>query len=61
MASVCYDTIDRCRGSSAPRQAFTDAFDGVLVTNFWPLIAEVKGRSACAAVQPRERQGFGLV
>lgn len=46
-AQVCYYMIDRCRGSPALAKFFTEAFDGVLITDFW---------SAYAAVQARDRQ-----
>ena len=32
---VCYYMIDRCRGSPALQKFFTDAFEGVLITDFW--------------------------
>jgi transposase len=32
---VCYYLIDRCRGSPALRKFFTEAFEGVLVRDFW--------------------------
>ena len=31
----CYYMIDRCRGSPALQQFFTEEFDGVLITDFW--------------------------
>ena len=34
-AHVCYYMIDRSRGSPALEKCFADAFDGVLVTDFW--------------------------
>jgi hypothetical protein len=46
-AQVCYYMIDRCRGSPALRKFFTEAFDGVLITDFW---------SAYLSVQARDRQ-----
>jgi len=46
-AQVCYYMIDRCRGSPALRKFFTEAFDGVLITDFW---------AAYAAVEARDRQ-----
>ena len=32
---VCYYMIDRCRGSPALQQFFTEEFAGVLITDFW--------------------------
>ena len=32
---VCYYMIDRCRGSPALQKFFTEAFEGVLITDFW--------------------------
>ena len=32
---VCYYMIDRSRGSPALRKFFTEAFEGVLITDFW--------------------------
>ena len=32
---VCYYLIDRCRGSPALQKSFTDAFEGMLITDFW--------------------------
>jgi hypothetical protein len=32
---VCYYLIDRCRGSPALQTFFTEAFEGVLITDFW--------------------------
>jgi len=46
-AQVCYYMIDRCRGSPALQKFFTEAFDGVLITDFW---------AAYAAVEARDRQ-----
>lgn len=34
-AQVCYYMVDRCRGSPALQKFFIDAFQGVLVTDFW--------------------------
>ena len=34
-AQVCYDMVDRCRGSPALQKFFLDAFHGVLITDFW--------------------------
>ena len=31
----CYYMIDRCRGSPALQKFFTEAFEGVLITDFW--------------------------
>lgn len=33
---VCYYMIDRCRGSPVLHQFFGDAFDGILLHDFWP-------------------------
>ena len=34
-SEVCYYMIDRSRGSPALEKFFVEAFDGVLVTDFW--------------------------
>jgi hypothetical protein len=34
-ARLCYYMIDRCRGSPALEKFFIEAFDGVLVSDFW--------------------------
>lgn len=44
---VCYYMIDRCRGSPALQKFFTEAFDGVLITDFW---------SAYGSVSAEDRQ-----
>lgn len=44
---VCYYMIDRSRGSPALARFFTEAFEGVLITDFW---------AAYLAVQARDRQ-----
>lgn len=46
-AQVCYYMIDRNRGGPALAKFFTQAFDGVLITDFW---------AAYASVQARDRQ-----
>ncbi len=38
---VCYYLIDRCRGSPALQKFFTEAFDGVLITDFWSAYGSV--------------------
>jgi len=38
---VCYYMIDRSRGSPALQKFFTDVFEGVLITDFWPAYASV--------------------
>jgi len=38
---VCYYMIDRSRGSPALQKFFTDAFEGVLITDFWSAYASV--------------------
>ena len=40
-AQVCYYMIDRCRGQPALRKFFTEAFNGVLITDFWAAYASV--------------------
>jgi hypothetical protein len=40
-AQVCYYMIDRCRGSPALLKFFTEAFQGVLITDFWSAYASV--------------------
>lgn len=32
---VCYDMVDRSRGSPAVKRFFTEAFDGTLISDFW--------------------------
>lgn len=43
-AQVCYYMIDRCRGSPALQKFFTEAFDGVLITDFWAAYESVEAR-----------------
>jgi transposase len=43
----CYYMIERCRGSPALQRFFTEAFEGVLITDFW---------SAYESVEARDRQ-----
>jgi hypothetical protein len=45
----CYYMIDRCRGSPALLKFFTEAFDGVLITDFWAAYksVEVADRQCC--------------
>jgi transposase len=38
---VCYYMIDRSRGSPALQQFFTEEFEGVLITDFWPAYESV--------------------
>ena len=38
---VCYSMIDRSRGSPALQRFFTDVFEGVLITDFWPAYESV--------------------
>ncbi len=38
---VCYYMIDRSRGSPALQKFFTDVFEGVLITDFWPAYESV--------------------
>jgi len=46
---ACYYMIDRSRGSPALEKFFIDAFDGVLVTDFWAAYDSVwaEGRQLC--------------
>lgn len=48
--------IDRCRGSPALLKFFTEAFEGILVTDFWAAYnaVECAGRQACLAHLLRE-------
>ncbi len=41
-AQVCYYLIDRCRGRPALRRFFSEAFDGVLITDFWAAYESVE-------------------
>ena len=50
-AQVCYYMVDRCRGSPALQKFFSDAFQGVLITDFWSAY-----ESVCAEDRP-----YGLV
>jgi transposase len=48
---LCYYMIDRSRGSPALEKFFIDAFDGVLVTDFWaPYNAVVADERQCCLV-----------
>jgi transposase len=38
---ICYYMIDRCRGSPALQKFFTEAFEGVLITDFWAAYGSV--------------------
>jgi transposase len=40
----CYYMIDRCRGSPALQKFFSEAFDGVLITDFWAAYESVEAR-----------------
>lgn len=53
---VCYYMIDRCRGSPALRKFFTEAFDGVLITDFWAAYGSVcaRDRQSCLVHLLRE-------
>jgi transposase len=55
---ACFYMIDRCRGSPALERFFTEALDGVLVTDFWAaynaLRARVGDRQCCLAHLLRE-------
>ena len=55
-AQVCYYMIDRCRGSPALQKFFTEAFDGVLITDFWAAYesVEARDRQYCLAHLLRE-------
>ena len=52
----CYYMIDRCRGSPALMKFFTEAFDGVLITDFWAAYesVEVADRQYCLTHLLRE-------
>jgi hypothetical protein len=48
---TCYYLIDRCRGSPALQKFFLEAFDGVLVRDFWaPYDAVLVGDHQCCLV-----------
>ena len=53
---LCYYMIDRSRGSPALEKFFVEAFDGVLVTDFWPAYNAVVAdeRQCCLAHLLRE-------
>ncbi len=59
---VCYYMIDRCRGSPALQKFFTEAFDGVLITDFWPAYTSVcaEDRQYCLVHLLRELEKVDL-
>jgi transposase len=52
----CYYTIERCRGSPVLQKFFSEAFDGVLITDFWAAYQSVDAadRQYCLAHLLRE-------
>jgi len=61
-AHVCYYMIDRCRGSPALKKFFTDAFAGVLITDFWAAYEAVcaEDRQYCLVHLLRELETVDL-
>jgi hypothetical protein len=59
---VCYYMIDRSRGSPALQQFFTEAFDGVLITDFWSAYQSVcaEDRQYCLVHLMRELEKVDL-
>jgi hypothetical protein len=53
---VCYYLIDRCRGSPVLHRFFGDAFDGILLHDFWPAYEsiDVADRQYCLVHLLRE-------
>jgi transposase len=53
---ACYYMIDRCRGSPALKKFFDEAFQGVLITDFWAAYGsvDVEDRQYCLAHLLRE-------
>ena len=62
---ACYYQIDRSRGGPALEKFFLDAFDGVLVHDFWaaydPVLAGVASSIATAQARAMEDQVEHLV
>jgi hypothetical protein len=58
----CYYLIDRSRGSPALQRFFTEAFDGVLITDFWAAYASVcaEDRQYCLVHLLRELEKVDL-
>ena len=48
--TTCYYLIDRSRGSPALERFFAEAFDGVLVTDFWPAYNAFATERQCCLV-----------
>jgi transposase len=59
---VCYYMIDRCRGSPALQKFFTEAFGGVLITDFWAAYESVcaEDRQYCLVHLLRELEKVDL-
>lgn len=59
---VCYYLIDRCRGSPALQKFFTEAFEGVLITDFWSAYESVcaEDRQYCLVHLLRELEKVDL-
>ncbi len=59
---VCYYMIDRCRGSPALQKFFTNVFEGVLITDFWPTYESVcaQDRQYCLVHLLRELEKVDL-
>lgn len=60
--TVCYYMIDRCRGSPALQKFFTEAFEGVLITDFWAAYGSVSAEDRPASGgsrAPAARAGNG--
>jgi len=61
-AQVCYYRVDRCRGRPALQKFFTDAFRGVLITDFWSAYESVcaEDRQYCLVHLLRELEKVDL-
>lgn len=59
---VCYYMVDRCRGSPALQKFFTEAFEGVLITDFWAAYGSVcaEDRQYCLVHLLRELEEVDL-
>lgn len=59
---ACYYMIDRCRGSPALQKFFTEAFEGVLITDFWSAYESVcaEDRQYCLVHLLRELEKVDL-
>jgi len=54
----CYYTLEYCRGSPVLQEFFTEAFDGVLITDFWAAYDSVEAADRQKCI-PSRRAGTG--